>query len=534
MSFSQTKGKLVWGSPVFRIDLELKSSRVQQDFSGSMTLYERRHEITSGKFKSIEEFITKMKDLWHQSLRVDFIQDARLARWIEEYLSELDVTVDYNDILAAVRGRYVEVPNIEVEDAVELTAQEAEDLLPQRDQDTHISSGILRKIKYEIEDFDEMQRVLDSFLQQNKPKRSENAQSKIDYVHNGDSKVTEDVFYFQNSPIKSLTTLHTQFSNPHKEALENVVVNDLIPFDYQILEVKSVGSNVERLENEQIDKGLYVKWKAVSLPSGDTIKIDYSLIPKMLRTIIIRDDNDLNILQATEDVSIESGAIWIDSNYTFYDKTPIIENVKILDQIPGNLTLVRSTPDVVEPRGKLTHTSLGTEIIWSYSDVPALTQVKIEYELKNNPRMYRDVITMLDKDENHVADIYKIVKPLDHNSGYGLIYSIKAVKEIGADLIVQDIIPNSFEIATVHSDLGTLDQKTENGTTVINWLVNDLPLNKYVEIYFKITGDLAEEFPLNHFKVTSSQRELKEDRGNERTQKKETIIMPEFYDKIDS
>ncbi|MCH8906821.1 MAG: hypothetical protein IH840_07005 [Candidatus Heimdallarchaeota archaeon] len=461
MAFTQTKGKLVWGSPVYRIDLELESKRFQEDFTGTMTMYERRHESSKVKFTNIDEFITGAKDLWQQSLRTDFIQDARLARWIEEYLSELGVTAAYEEILDAIKGRYEEVPLIEVEEEVELTEEQKAAILKERDDDTYIASGIVRKIKYEIDDYDEMERILNRFLQQYKLKRSESASTKISYTHNGEETITEEIFNFYHSPIKSMTTLQTEFKNPHDETLVNVELSDFIPFDYQLLDIKQLGKPAEKVSEERVDKGFLIKWKIPELGAKEIVKIEYSLIEKMLRTLIIRDDYELTILQATEDVAFEDDGIWIDSNYTFYDKTPIIENVKILDQIPSDLTLVHSNPDVVEPRGKLSHTATGTEIIWSYTDVPALTQLKIEYELKSNPRMYREVITLIDKNESHVADVYKIMKPLANNNGYGLIYSIKVVKDLGSDIIIQDKIPKNFEITDIAVPFGIVDKKED-------------------------------------------------------------------------
>ena len=80
------KGKLIWGTPVFRIHCELESKRFGKEFKGSLTLLERRHEVSTNKFSSLEQFIVVLRNLWSSSLRVSTIQDTRLARWIEEYL----------------------------------------------------------------------------------------------------------------------------------------------------------------------------------------------------------------------------------------------------------------------------------------------------------------------------------------------------------------------------------------------------------------------------------------------------------------
>ena len=86
----------------------------------------------------------------------------------------------------------------------------------------------------------------------------------------------------------------------------------------------------------------------------------------------------------------------------------------------------------------------GTDILWSYANVPANTQLNVEYELKSNTRMFKDQINLISKGNSHLADIVKVIKPLENAVGYGIIYSINASTEIPQDIVIKDTLPAGY------------------------------------------------------------------------------------------
>ena len=70
--------------------------------------------------------------------------------------------------------------------------------------------------------------------------------------------------------------------------------------------------------------------------------------------------------------------------------------------------------------------------------------------------------------------------------------------------------------------------------TTIKWLLEEVPVNKQIDAYFRVSGDVGADLPLNNFSITSSSLTITEDRENESLIKKETLIMPEDYDEVDN
>jgi len=532
MSYGIMKGKLIWGTPVFRIHCELESKRFGREFKGTLTLLERRHEVSTNKFSSLEQFIVVLRNLWSNSLRVSTIQDTRLARWIEEYLPELGLHVPYNDILDATKGQYIETPPIEVEDEVVLTPEEIREIVPEASDPT--ITGVTRTLKGAISDQEELERILDKFIIEYKSNRTQSAQSKFRYEIDGKKKEDDLVFTFNFSSVKNEITLVTSYKNVNPQTMTTIEITECIPADYGVVDQKTLQGQPEKISEEEKHEGLEIVWKLAQLAPNEEVKFEYKLIQKMLRTIIVHDDNDLNILQLQDDIHFEGNDIWIDSSYTFQDKTPIIEDVKVLDQIPRNLKVVRCQPDIAPPRAKMVETPYGTEIIWSFRNVDALTQMKIEYELSQAPKMYREIITIVDKDDNPVADIVKIVKSLKNSEGWGVIYGIKSINSDQLNLQVEDQFPSIFNLDSIHSDFGEVETQDAGDTTVIRWSIDNPSEGKEIMTYFKLVGKTDNELDLTSFNVRSNTANFQKGKSSEMRMEREEVIMPDiFYYEVD-
>lgn len=523
----ELKGKLIWGTPVFRIHCELESKRFGEEFKGTLTLLERRHEVSNNKFSSLEQFIVVLRDLWSSSLRVSKIQDTRLARWIEEYLPELGLTVPFNDILDATKGQYIETPPIEVEDEIELTAEQIRDIVPEASDPT--ITGVTRTLKGAISDEEAMERILDKFIIEYKASRTKSAQSKYKYDINGSTKTLDLVYTFDFSPIKNEITLVTIYSNSNTQTISNIEILECIPADYKVIDSKILkGSPIKETEEEK-HEGLEIIWKAAELQPGGIIKIEYKLKQMMLRTIIVRDDNDLNILQLQDDILFEGKDVWIDSSYTFQDKTPIIEDVKVLDQIPRDLKVISSQPAIASPRAKMVETPYGTEIIWTFKNIQSLTQMKIEYELSQAPKMYRDILTIVGKDGNPIAEVVKVVKQLTKETGWGVVYAAKSLGDSKLDFFIQDKFPSNLNLKNIQTDFGEVQDSTMADSVNIKWPLNDLPKGKEIYSYFQLLGDTSIELDLDQFIIGSTTNNLVRDTNSESRKEREEIIMSGIY-----
>ncbi|MHA2402877.1 MAG: hypothetical protein ACXADH_07800, partial [Candidatus Kariarchaeaceae archaeon] len=433
MSFDQFKGKLVWGSSVFRILLDTENKRLSANFTGRLVLFDRRHEKSKLEFKSLNHFLTGLKSMWQNSLRVSTVQDTRIARWIEEYLGELGIQASYQTIIGALRGQFEELKPIEV--SVEEEIPNAEIPTYISDTETIQSRGVRRKIKGDLDDKEQVETLLDNYLLENKQIRKTAVNTVGSYkLPDGSETKYGDSKQIIASPLSTSLTFESGYTNKVGNMITDINFSDVIPYDYEITDIKITGSSITEKSREKTEKGLKVEWIIPRLDSGQSVLIEYILEKRMLRTILIRDDYDITLLHTYQNINKQDDDIWIEGKYLFQEKTPVVENVKILDQIPSDLKLNSSRPEAIEPLGKMSQGIKETEITWSHSEVPSQTQFVVEYELIENARIFRDLINLVDDSDETVAEIVKIVKPLTKTQGYGVIFAIKAYQSIPDDL----------------------------------------------------------------------------------------------------
>jgi hypothetical protein len=501
MSYSQKfKGKLIWGTPVFRILLETEATKLKTDFKGVLTLFERRHEKNKYQFSTLDEFVNTTRELWKETLKAESVQDTRLARWLEEYLHELGIKANYQDIVDAIKGDFISVPALEVGKTESLAQTIVNDLIPPNSE--FMAHGSIQRIQGDFDDKDELNKILQNFIEEHRPIRKTNAISKISFVtEDGEERKVEDRKTLKDAPLDDSVNLNSGLINDYGMDLNDITFSDIIPYDYKVQDVKISGIEATKIGEEVTKDGLEVKWHLDKLLPGQKSDIEYSLGKRMLRTILIRDDYDLTILQTYENINKENNTAWVESTFVFQDNTPVVENVKILDQIPGEYKLVDSTPEAVPPLAMVRTTNQATEISWSYTEVPASTQFVLTYELGSSPKIVRDKAQIFNKDDELIAKAVRILRPNQNGQEYGVIMAVKPVQPIDS-LSVIDELPDSFDIQQIEVEFGTIAEINEYGSKKIIWRLANPPTDRTIQSVLTYTG--GEKFTFEAFSITST------------------------------
>ncbi len=100
---------------------------------------------------------------------------------------------------------------------------------------------------------------------------------------------------------------HSGFSNPFDEIIEEAILIDLVPYNFEITNIKINNKEVEKTPDKQLTKdGIEYKWKLENIQLKENIEINYQLRRRISRTIIyifndqikiINTHNNLNSLQ---------------------------------------------------------------------------------------------------------------------------------------------------------------------------------------------------------------------------------------------
>ena len=75
--------------------------------------------------------------------------------------------------------------------------------------------------------------------------------------------------------------------NPFDDAIESAIITDIIPYNFEIMEVQLNGEPVKRLPDKSLVKGgLELKWELENIPPKEKIDINYNLRRRISRSII--------------------------------------------------------------------------------------------------------------------------------------------------------------------------------------------------------------------------------------------------------
>jgi hypothetical protein len=522
------KANPVWGSSVYRILLTTDDNRISQDFSGELILFERRHEAERVDFTSLIEFIEKVKELWSRGSTAP-VQDTRLARWLVTYLIELGVQTQYTEMLEVVRGDYEEEPPVTMGEAEILVEEDVKHFVSESKD--HKIKGTKRTLEISLDSSDEeINNILEHILLDSKPVRNNKADSTISFVNaNGQIETLTSEKTIENTPLEEDIHLITGLDNKFSFVIKDVTLSDVIPYDYKISDIKVKGVPATKGAEEQMDDGLKITWNIEELKPGEKTEIEYVLGKNILRTILIRDDQEVTSLQTYEPIRKEDPYYYSESTYIFQSSTPIIENVKILDQIPKDFELVSTQPEANLPFGNINHDTAETEVTWTFTNVKVNSQHKSNYEMKAFRQLIRELIEVIDENEEQLAKIVKIVKPLDHHEGFGVIFSIKTLRPIKEGCTVTDEIPSTFKVIEKHSEGGTAAILESKDITKVVWKLPAMKAGERFEIYFQYMGDATYQ---SKFVISSEKGQLDFVSEDDVSMKREDIVLPAVYSKL--
>jgi tetratricopeptide (TPR) repeat protein len=93
-------------------------------------------------------------------------------------------------------------------------------------------------------------------------------------------------------------SFQSTLENPFNDAIDEAIIQDLIPYNYEITELK-INGEISSTEPEQIlgKDGLEVKWTLHNIPPKEKVNIDYDLRRRVSRTIILPMVEQLKIIK---------------------------------------------------------------------------------------------------------------------------------------------------------------------------------------------------------------------------------------------
>ncbi|MBD3191501.1 MAG: hypothetical protein GF308_12705 [Candidatus Heimdallarchaeota archaeon] len=490
-SAEEPEAKIVRFPGIASISLSITPTNNKEDpelLEAIVKVYDENDEqIMRQKARSLKTIAKNLK-LFIQTRTGLPINDRRMATWFSDYLGGLDVPLDSEIAYAIIK---------EASQALEKVSKVSLDLVEPTDLvsiETDVLANIISLTIDHILSEDELAQILETHQCPvfNKAKR-------LISFDNSEGKTHTDTMELQISPKEKVCEyqLIATFKNETQKPLENIIISDIIPFAYKVTDVTFEEAGMP--EKELLQEGLKVSWTIPRIPAGEGRTARYSLERRIPRTIFIRKDNDIKIIQDYNSLRIKENEEGKKQKYFFSELISLLpvtlDEVFIRDLLPTELELTEAsmTDDLtLIDFGNI----MGTNIQWSQTNVETGTKLLKEFHIKSAPFLWKfDLKVPLPKKKQEII-LTKFVEPLPNGEGY--VSSIVGVSPVPCT-IVNPIEPGIKILEYLPPDL---QPKNVNGE--LKWAFEH-KLEVSMILSGKITNPLAPKVIIDGKEYSASQ-----------------------------
>ena len=162
--------------------------------------------------------------------------------------------------------------------------------------------------------------------------------------------------------------------NPFDDAIEEAILTDLIPYNFEITNIELNGKVVEELPDKSLSKeGLELTWKIQNIPPKEKVEIKYDLRRKISRTLIFILEGQVKIIKTHFNLSniglegIYDAKLPLTNNYGL-----TLDGVVVEDIIPLYYLHFIKAPTKISPV-EVSSSKIGEFIKWNVGSLSAET-----------------------------------------------------------------------------------------------------------------------------------------------------------------
>jgi len=135
--------------------------------------------------------------------------------------------------------------------------------------------------------------------------------------------------------------------NPFDESVKEVLIRDIIPYNFRLLNIKLNGKNLKKVPIKRLRKnGLELTWNLNEISPNDSIEIYYTLQKRVSRAIILVIDNIIYYMLSHYDISKENNSKFYEVILPFN----IVDNKKLKLVIIEDIIPSTFIPVIIEPK----------------------------------------------------------------------------------------------------------------------------------------------------------------------------------------
>ena len=486
--------KAIWGSTRYFIEIEPNTNLFNTAMSGMVSFYDTRDIINEKDCENLRELVRAVFDFWSTILPP---HETRVARWIEEYFEKMGIISDYTLILRLIRAEEMVEQQLEdiIVETVKSSTVHLENLF-QLEEEVGIIGKVV-KLKQLPEDEFVMNELIQSLIERNQIDVPTTIQSVHQYIKQDGEK--QSVEMTKNINIgESIGNYSIVFTlvNRHNAPITNIEIFDQIPYSFNILMTET---NLDSIEKEQIkgEGALHMRWKVSELAPKERVEIKYYLKRRINRMTLEVEEREITVLNSFESITPSDLEYRASTRYVNSRKTPL-KAVYIADTIPPEFNILKTTPEATAPQGVIERAKMkGIIARWKHTDIKPEETLDKTYTLDFFRYMFRGKKLIRDDKGMDIMKCLKILQPTTRESGYKILYVIKALSETEEVVSFTDKIPASHVIAGLNPPEAQILEETTNGDfKTITWVTNPPERNNDISVLLQISGDTQPIFEL--------------------------------------
>ncbi|MBD3339775.1 MAG: hypothetical protein GF353_11740 [Candidatus Lokiarchaeota archaeon] len=201
-------------------------------------------------------------------------------------------------------------------------------------------------------------------------------------------------------------SFRSELVNPFDDYIEEAIIKDLIPYNYEITEVELNGKEVKELPNKILtEEGMELNWQLQNIPPNEKTEINYDLRRRVSRTIIFMLRGKLKIIKTHSNLSPLRLEGLFEASLPFSNNFgETINGVVVEDIIPLYYLHFIKEPKEISP-AETTSSKLGELIKWNIGTMDAKT-LEYQYRLLELYRLEELKINVNDLGKKGLKTLY--------------------------------------------------------------------------------------------------------------------------------
>lgn len=354
------------------------------------------------------------------------INDRRMSTWFADYLTRIGIKLDEEESYQIIKKASQALERVS---RVKIELVESSDLVS-------IETDVLPKLIELKSDHLMSEDELNDLLKKHQTPVSNAVQRTISYVNSGGVEHKDKIKLEIIQTEKILEhSLIGSFKNETEKVLTKVVLEDIVPYCYSIKDV--VCKEGGKHKKELLDNGLKLQWSVKELAPGEEIKVLYTFEKRIPRTIYIRKEEDIRIVQDYNSILLDEvdGKVF---NYFISEVINLLpvtlDELIVRDLIPTELHIAESS--VTEEMKFIDFGQLyGNNIQITLMNVETGTKYMNNYQVEPSPLIWKYDFTVDIPESKNKVKVTKIIEQI--RSTDAIICTIAASSTVPCQIICE-------------------------------------------------------------------------------------------------